>query len=325
MLFRTVLQKFEVLAYGMLVFLLSVGLSLIPMETVKAGHSRSGYLDAGQSANGRFLVTAKRIDTLDKKGRRIDHRWDFTWLDRKTKETHEGELKGLRSGSDDVFDPVNAHLFVAPDGETFALWIPQAMARSEQKKPSTDERQDVKFRTFAGFAYRLTIYKKTGERLKKFDVKDFLSDQDWNWFYFYGRQVYWLKEYDKLTTRSTPRSGYALYRISPDYTLLEFQIGATQEAAYKAKQRGVIVPVPRKVFVRLTDGVILSKEEFQQLPSAQQPVQPFVGDLANKDQPQYGYVPSLQPVQTPGTFISRDRNQKPIRLGHSSPSVKPIK
>lgn len=286
---------------------------------VKAGHSRSCYLDAGQSVDGRFVVTANRIDKFDKKGKRIDHRWMFTWHDRKSDEKHEGELLGLRTGTDNVFDPVNAHIFVAPGGETFALWMPQSMARSDTKKPSNEDRDSDAYHNFAGFGHRLTVYNKTGEVLKHFGIKDFLRKHDWQWIHFHGRQVYWLIEYEKFNTRQTPRSGHALYRISPDYTVLEFQVGANQESTYKAKQRGTTPPEPRIVRVRLTDGRIITDEKLAD--SNKIPVRPFVGELANKERPQYAYEPSLDPVRIPGRFVERDRTKLPVRQGRSSPPV----
>lgn len=285
-----------------------------------AGHSRSCYLDAGQSIDGRYVVTAQRSDTLDKKGRRTDHRWTFTWHDRKSGEQHQGLLLGLRTGTDNVFDPVNAHIFVAPGGDTFAVWMPQSMARSNAKKPPVDDRDDTAYQNFTGFDHRLTIYNKTGKVLKQFGVKDFLLKDDWDWIHFHGCQVYWLVEYDSLDTRQTPRSGHALFRISPDYTVLEFQVGANGEAAIKAKQRGTVPPRPRIVRVQLTDGRIIDNEEG--IDSQKIPVRPFTGELANKERPQYAYEPSLDPVRIPGRFVERDRNELPVRLGHSSPAVK---
>ena len=296
-----------------------LAIASLPCPT-QAGHSRSCYLDAGQSVDGRYLVTAERGDTLDTKGKRVGHRWTFTWRDRQTGEKHEGELHGLRSGTDNVFDPVNAHIFVAPGGETFALWMPQSMARSESKKPAVDSRDASAFHDFAGFGHRLTIYKKTGEVVKTLGVNDFFTKADWHWLHFHGCQVYWLKEYERFDTRQTPRSGHALYRISPDYTVLEFQVGANTEATHKAKQRGTTPPEPRVVRVRLTDGQIITGEAL--VDSNQIPVQPFVGDLVNKERPQHAYEPSLDPVRIPGRFVERDRTQLPVRLGKSSPVVK---
>lgn len=289
------------------------------LHPVHAGHSRSCYLDAGQSSNGRYLVTAKREDTINKKGQRIDYRWTFTWLDQQKGETQKGELLGLRSGADNVFDPVNAHIFVAPDGETFALWMPQSMARSNEKKPSVEDRGTSEYHDFAGFDHRLTIYKKNGEVIKRLGVKDFFHNNDWQWIHFHGCQVYWLVEFENLDTRRTPRSGHALFRISPDYTILEFQIGANQEAAHKAKQRGITPPATRVVCVRLSDGKIIAKEEL--VDSRKIPVRPFVGELADKEHPQWSYTPSLDPVRTPGRFVERDRTELPIRLGLSTPTV----
>lgn len=292
---------------------------VLSCAATRGGHSRSCYLDAGQSVDGRYVVTATREDSFDKKGKRIDHRWVFTWQDRQSNEKHQGELQGLRTGTDNVFDPVNAHIFVAPGGQTFAFWMPQSMARSNTKKPAIDDRDSEQFHNFSGFDHRLTIYKKTGEVLKQFGVKDFLHSDDWQWMHFHGRQVYWLVEYEKLDTRKTPRSGHALFRVSQDYAVLEFQVGANQEASFKAKQRETTPPAPRVVRVRLTDGRFIKDEK--PADSRKVPVRPFVGELANKEHPQYAYEPSLDPVRVPGQFVDRDRTQLPVRLGQSSPRV----
>ncbi len=301
-------------------YLLLLTLAVMPAKNVYAGHSRSCYLDAGQSVNGRYVVTANRKDEFDKKGQRIDHHWTFTWYDRQSGEKHEGELLGLRTGTDNVFDPVNAHIFVAPSGDTFALWMPQSGARAANKNPGTDDRASEEFQSYEGFGYRLTIYKKTGEVVKRFDLKDLLHKADWAWMHFHGHQVYWLVEYEKLDTRQTPRSGYALYRISPDYTILEFQIGANSEAAYKAQQRGITPPELRVERIRLTDGKIVTGQSLAD--SDKIPVRPFVGELASKEHPQYAYEPSLDPVRVPGRFVERDRTKLPVRLGYSSPEVR---
>lgn len=298
----------------------SVLIVLLTAAHASAGHSRSCYLDAGQSVDGRYVVTARRNDTFDTKGKRIDHRWTFTWQDRQSGEKHEGELLGLRTGTDNVFDPVNAHIFVAPGGDTFALWMPQSGARAANKNPGSDDRSSDQFQSYEGFGYRLTIYQKTGDVVQRFDLKDFLNKADWAWMHFHGRQVYWLVEYGKLDTRQTPRSGHALFRISPDYTILEFQVGANSEATHHAKQRGTTPPDPRVVRVRLTDGRIVTGEEL--VDSNKIPVRPFVGDPANKERPQYAYEPSLDPVREPGRFVERDRTKLPVQLGRSSPEVK---
>ncbi len=305
------------LAAVSLVCILGMGFWCLPAE---AGHSRSCYLDAGQSANGRYLVTAMRQDTFDAKGRRSDHRWEFSWLDRQSGENLQGELLGLRTGTGNVFDPVNAHIFVAPDGATFALWMPQSMARCEAKKPPTDDRDASDFHEFAGFSHRLTIYTKHGEVVRSFGVNEFLTQADWRWFHFHGRQAYWLVEYEGLDTHQTPRSGHALYRISPDYTVLEFQIGANAEAAHKAKERGISPPEPRMVRVQLTDGRIVTEE--QPSDSNKVPVRPFVGELAGKESPQRSYEPSLDPVRLPGQYLELKADYLPVHLGRSSPLPK---
>ncbi len=266
-----------------------------------AGHSRHSYVDGGQSRDGRFVVLPRRVDGEKPKKGPTPYHWEFTWRDKTTGESHTGKLDGLRSGDSNVFDPVGSHLFVAPDGETFALWTPQVMMQADAKKPD-GERDEESFRKFDGFSRRLVVYTKTGAVVRRLDLDDFLTDDDWRWMHLHGRQTYWLIEYEGLHTRSAPRPFYALYRVSPDYTVLEFTVGANAEATHHARQRGVEPPAPRVVRVRLTDGELLEGP----LPDdpAKQPGRPFVGRLADKERRQRDYVPSLDPVRTPGTFTA---------------------
>ena len=258
--------------------LLSLCLTFGVISTADAGHSRFPYFDGGQSVDGRFVVTVIRIDTppANKKAPASYH-WTYIWKDTTTGKTIDGRLAdGYRTGSDSVFDPVHGHTFVAPDGETFAIWNPQVLAPTPAglKKPPTTF-DSAESRDFVGFSHRLVIYRKTGEVVKRFDLKDFLHEGDWEWLYCYGCQVYWQTEYDGLTTRTAPRPGYALYRISPDSTVLEFTIGATEEAKHKAKERGITPPAPRVVRVSLIDGRDLSDAKLTE--PAKVPVRPFKG------------------------------------------------
>ena len=146
-------------------------------STVHAGHSRHSYVDGGQSMDGRFRVIPKLVmGEKPKKGPTPFH-WEYEWKDTKTGDTIRGRLEGLRSGSSNVFDPVGSHIFVAPDGETFALWTPQVTMRSSAKKPD-GERDSESFQKFDGFSRRLVIYHKSGEIVKSFDIDDFLSNDE---------------------------------------------------------------------------------------------------------------------------------------------------
>ncbi len=282
----------------------------------QAGHSRHSYVDGGQSANGRYLVLPKLvIGEKPKKGPAPRH-WEYQWKDRKNGAALHGRVDGLGGGSSNVFDPVGSHLFVAPDGETFALWTPQVTMRAPSKKPE-GERDSPTFQNYQGFSRRLVIYKKTGEILRRFDLKDFLKPTDWQWFHYHQRQTYWLLEYEGLHTRSAPRPFYALYRISPDYTVLEFRVGANPEATHKARQRGLFPPPSRTVRIRLTDGSPVTLDDAQ-LPPEQRPVRPFKGRLADKTHRQRDYHPSLDPVRREGRFLPlQDERPAPPRQGDS--------
>ncbi len=264
-----------------------------------AGHSRHSYVDGGQSMDGRFLVIPKLVMGEKLKKGPTPFHWEYQWKDTQTGRVITGQLEGLRSGSSNVFDPVGSHIFVAPDGETFALWTPQVTMQSSSKKPEGDPGTES-FQTFDGFSRRLVIYRNSGEIVKRFDLRDFLSAGDWQWFHYRQCQTYWLIEYPGLHTRSAPRPFYAIYQISPDYTVLEFQIGANSEATYKAKQRGVKPPEPQLVRVRLTDGKILADDT--EGDALKRPVRPFTGRLADKTFRQDQYEPSLDPVCTAGRF-----------------------
>lgn len=273
------------------------------VNTADAGHSRHSYVDGAQSMNGRFVVLPKLImGEKPKKGPTPFH-WEYEWKDTSTGNALRGQLEGLRSGNSNVFDPVGSHIFVAPDGETFAVWTPQVTMRSATKKP-TGERDSESFQKFDGFTRRLVIYRKTGEIIKRFDIDDFLSDDDWQWFHYHQCQTYWLVEYPGLHTRNAPRPFYALYQISPDYTVLEFRVGANAEASHKAKQRGVVPPPPRTVRVRLTDGKLfkLLDSDAEITDAGKKPMQPFIGRLADKTFRQRDFEPSLDPLRVEGRF-----------------------
>jgi hypothetical protein len=281
--------------------ILCIVVSLLVFPSIaQAGHSRHSYVDGGQSMDGRFVALPKLIMGETPKKGPTPYHWEFEWKDSKTGETYSGKLEGLRSGSSNVFDPVGTHLFVAPNGETFAMWTPQVTMQSPTKSP-IGERDSESFQNFTGFSKRLVIYFKTGKILKEYAINDFLSDEDWKWFHYYQRQTYWLLDYPGLHSRSAPRPFYSLYRISPDYTVLEFQIGANSEATHKAKQLGITPPPPRTVRINLTNGEILNPKA--KLSTDQTPVQPFIGKLADKTFQQRNYVASLDPLRMEGKYL----------------------
>lgn len=282
---------------------LAVVVTLMSAALSPAGHSRFPYCDGGQSADGRFTVTTELVvePQPDKKSAAPDYYWKFTWTDTKTKSVQTGKLEGLTSGRNGVFDPTHAQVFVAPGGETFAVWNPNVLAPTPNKTRPPKDLTAAEARDFAGFTHRLTVYKNSGEVVKRLDLKDFLVDDDWKWLFCYGAQVYWQANFSGLTRDTAPRVGYALYQVSPDYTVLETLVGATTEAAGKAKANNVTPPAPRLVRVDLTTGKVLDAAE--KLPESKTPVRPFKGGLTNRGESgQAGYVPSLDPVRVEGTF-----------------------
>jgi hypothetical protein len=266
-----------------------------------AGHSRPPYCDGGQSVDGRFVVTTELKTTPAVGKTPATQEWSFTWRDTHTQQTHTGKLVGL-GGLDAVFDPTHAHLFVAPDGETFAVWNPNVCAPTQPLRAKFPvDLTTPSARAWEGFAHRLVVYQKTGLVVARLDLRDFLQADDWAWLFCYGRQVYWQANYPGLTRDNAPRVGYALYRVSPDYTVLETLVGPTAEAAAQAKRKGLALPEPRRVRVDLVIGKLRASDE--RLPIEKTPVRPFVGELSQRGaRGQAAYVPSLDPVRIAGTY-----------------------
>ncbi|MBM3980711.1 MAG: hypothetical protein FJ304_10575 [Planctomycetes bacterium] len=150
---------------------------------VLAGHTRPGYVDGCQSADGRFVVTAEPKKKPDGKDG-----WQFTWKDTKTNETHTGWLVGVPQGLDH-FKVAYAHIFVPPGGETFAVWQTANWTDAGSKPPKTTEQPLNKgatdeFKKYAGFGDRVVTYKKTGEVVKRIALTDILKPNEWvyvNW------------------------------------------------------------------------------------------------------------------------------------------------
>jgi hypothetical protein len=273
----------------------------------EAGHTRAGYVDGCQSIDGRFVVTAELM-TQPKGKEGGGYVWEYTWKDTKTNQTLTGKLQGLRGV--DHFVVTYAHIFVPPDGETFAVFNTAAWAGNakgpvvypkDAEKYSPNRSED--FRTMPCFADHLVIYKKTGEVIKRYSINDLLQPHEWQFMHWVQGNLYWLREYPENWTGQVepPRCGYRYYRISPDYTVLEFTAGPDGEARTNLKSAGAkdeLLNYKRVVRIRLTDGAFLPTDEKPADPN-KVPGRPYVGSGVTRGD-SAAYVPSLDPVRQPG-------------------------
>jgi len=258
-----------------------------------AGYEQPAYIDGCQSIDGRFVITAEQ--TVLGKTVHGPHKWEFVWKDTKTGETNRVPAQGIQSGQ------IYAQLFISPDGETFALWnhITQywpekSHMHSHDVLPKREDMGEEKYRGLDIHKKRLIIYRKDGSIIKEFGVSDFLKDDEWESALAVFTRVHWLQEYDDLTYRDICRMQYSFYRVSPDYTVLEFR-PIPSPAQRKAP--------PRVVRVSLTDGRIL--DESEKLNKMKTPGRPFVGpDRPPKNSKPWreSFQPSLDPVRTAGTY-----------------------
>ena len=235
------------------------------VSTAHAGYEQPAYIDGCQSVDGRYVITAEQ--TVRGKSVHGPHKWDFIWTDTKTGETIRVPAQGIQGGQ------IYAQLFIAPDGETFALWnhITQywpdkSHMHSHDVLPKREEMGEEKYRALDIHKKRLIIYRKDGTIVKEFGVGDFLNDDEWESVLAVFTRIHWLQEYDNLSYRDICRMQYSCYRISPDYTVLEFR-----PVAARAKRN----EPARVVRVSLTDGRILDADE--NLDEQKTPVRPFVG------------------------------------------------
>lgn len=273
--------------------LLFVGICLCVTITVHAGYEQPAYIDGCQSVDGRYAITAEQ--TVAGKSVHGPHTWDFIWQDTKTGETKRFTAQAIQGGQ------IYAQLFIAPDGETFALWnhITQywpdkSHMHSHDVLQKREEMGEEKYRALDIHKKRLIIYRKDGSIVKEFGVGEFLKDDEWESVLAVFTRVHWLQEYDNLSYRDICRMQYSFYRISPDYTVLEFR-----PVSSRAKRK----EPPRVVRVSLTDGRILDANEPLEEPKI--PVRPFVGpDRPPKNSKPWreGFLPSLDPVRVAGSY-----------------------
>ena len=254
----------------------------------RAGYEPPCHIDGCRSADGRFVVTAEPVGKVTNHG---PNKWQFVWTDTKEKKTQRFDAKEVPGGQ------VFGHLFVAPDGETFALWTHVVLwtdGKSDMHGANKlwGEPGKAKDRADTHYSRRLVIYKKDGSVVKALGVNDFLTPDEWDNTLVVFNRIHWIVEYPGLRWKETPRHGYAFYRVSPDYTVLEFRV--TPPRAVKDKSG-------RVVRVSLTDGTIVPPET--KLEGDKLPGRPYRGpDHLPDREPatREGFVPSPDPVRVEG-------------------------
>ncbi len=274
-----------------------------------AGYGPPSSIDGCQSMDGRFVVTAAVV--VDPKAGTKGGppkpnlndgplKWEFTWKDTKTGESKTYPAQGVQAGN------VSAQLFMAPDGETFALynhvtvWSPgkserlgASVIKGDTPGPIPEDR-----RRHEAMSRRVIVYKKDGSILRELAVADFLKADEWASVGLVFNRVHWVSDFAPLSHRSTARPAYALCRVSPDYTVLQVRV---------AGKAG------RLVNVDLTTGTVLP-DDWKPADKTKTPVRPFVGpDRLEPFTPasREGFVPSLDPVRTEGTYAASDTPSPP--------------
>ena len=195
-------------AAGVAVALLAFGTSAY------AGYAADSYIDGCQSLDGRYVVTAELVEGKQLRG---PFKWKFVWKDTKTGKTIESDAQGVQGGQ------VYAQLFLAPDGETFALfnhvimwWPGESADHAHEKLPK--DRENPAWREQDVFKKRHMIYRKDGTLLKEFAVGDFLQPEEWSEVAVAFNRVHWISDYPGLSYRKTPRSQYAFYQATQTST-----------------------------------------------------------------------------------------------------------
>jgi hypothetical protein len=255
---------------------------------VHAGYEAPCYIDGCQSADGRFQITAVQTE----RGRTVHgpHRWEFVWIDTKTGQSRRYAAQGLQDGQ------IYAQLFLAPDGESFALWNGVTLFSRGQSHmhgpPDLHYKEDSpKWREREEFSRRLLIYNAQDGSLKKhLGVGDLIRDDEWKYVIRSFNRVEFGAPFNGRNQKKTPRGHYAWYLVSPDYTVLQLQVGSPQK--------------PRTVSVSLLDGTVYPDgHKFDD--AAKTPVKPYQGD---DHMPSFShlwleaYTPSLDPVRKAGTY-----------------------
>jgi gluconolactonase len=275
---------------------------LAASAVARAGHETPSYIDGCQSKDGRFVITAEPVadPAAGAKGGPPKPnpvhgplKWRFTWRDTQSGKSHSFEPQGLSAGS------IYAQLFMAPDGETFALFNPlkfHTSGKSDMHGKPAVEKGLPGYETQENFSRRIIVYRKDGSVVRELGVADLLKPAEWDSVGCVFGRVEWLREYPGFRWKVAPRVPYPFCRVSPDYTVLELR-----PVAAKGDKTG-----GRTVRVCLTDGRILPDDEKIADPD-KVPVRPFVGPDIVPEGPDRarmidGYRPSLDPARTAGTF-----------------------
>lgn len=257
---------------------------------LRAGYEMPSYVDGCRSADGRFEITARQV--LKGKSSHGPHKWNYVWKNLQTGKTEEFPAQGLQGGQ------VRGHLFIAPDGETFALWNHITMWWEEKSHMHAHGHKDVlkkghpdrdAFRNQFIFKNRLILYAKDGTIRKTLAIKDFLQgDEEWKHVLPVFTRAEWLRPYNGLYFKNMARTAHAFTKVSPDYTVLEFQVGNPKS--------------PRTARVSLVDGALLDpaatipEEKTPKLMVDAAEVPKSSGDWKES------YTPSLDPVRLAGAY-----------------------
>jgi hypothetical protein len=257
-----------------------------------AGYEAPSFIDGCRTADGRFVVTAEPVGKTATHG---PNQWRFVWKDTKADKTITSDAKEVSAGQ------VYGHLFVAPDGETFALFQHVTLWAKEKSNGHgaaklTDEPGKARDFSDDAFSRRIVVYKKDGTVVKTLGVADLLTADEQKHVLLVFNRAHWLREFDGLQFKKTPRPGYAFYKVSPDYSVLEVQAPLTDK---KAK-------AGRVIRIDLTSGAVLAADA--KLSEDKTPVRPFRGPdtLPDADKgTREGYVPSLDPVREEGKLPTK--------------------
>lgn len=259
---------------------------------VRAGYEMPCFIDGCQSVDGRFRITAEPVGKITNHG---PNQWNFVWHDSKTNDTRKFPAKGVSGGQ------THSQLFIAPDGETFALfnhvtlWYPGKSDMHGATQLWGDKPGTPKDIQHEAFSRRIIIYGKDGTILKELGICDLLTRAELENVTTVFTRVHWIQEYPEFKTwKKAIRPAYVFCQVSPDYTVLEIHAVAP---------RGSREKTGRIVRVSLTDGSILPADA--KLSQEKTPVRPFIGPAEppnDESKAREGFVPSLDPVRVPGKF-----------------------